>query len=91
MLQLQSEANAEKHRKMRLRENGLKVLEERERAKEAKVKAKQTELASEKAFIEKVASNKSDLPETGFLSSRFKDKKALSSMVCLTWRGRSMT
>ena len=66
MLQLQSEANAEKHRKMRLRENGLKVLEERERAKEAKVKAKQIELASEKAFIEKVASNQTDLPETDF-------------------------
>ena len=43
---------------MRLRENGLKVIEERDRAKNARKAAKEAEIASDQAFIDKITEKK---------------------------------
>ena len=43
---------------MRLRENGLKVIEERDRAKNARKAAKEAQIASDQAFIDKITEKK---------------------------------
>ena len=52
---------------MRLRENGLKVIEERDRAKNARKAAKEAEIASDQAFIDKITEKKGIAKRCGTL------------------------